>query len=228
MKKILIIEDDKTIVEGLEAAFTFHGFRLLSAGNGEDGFFLLGSEKPDVVILDIMLPGFDGFEICKKIRERDLGIPIIMLTAKSRESDKLRGFEVGADDYVTKPFSARELIARVNAVLKRSGVRVKEVRGQVVTVGDVSVNFDNFTVVRDGEELSLSPKEYEILKLLMDNPEVVISRNRIIDDIWGEEYYPNPKTIDNFILKLRNKIEEDSKHPRHILAVHGIGYKFKF
>lgn len=228
MKKILIIEDDRTIVEGLEAAFTFHGFTLLSAGNGEDGFFLLGSEKPDVVILDVMLPGFDGFEICKKIRERDRRIPIIMLTAKGGESDKLRGFETGADDYVTKPFSARELIARVNAVLKRSGVPAKEKQKQVFTVGKVSVNFDNFTVARDGKELSLSLKEYEILKLLMDNPDTVISRNRIIDDIWGEEYYPNPKTIDNFILKLRNKIEEDPKNPRHILAVHGVGYKFKF
>jgi len=228
MRKILIIEDDKTIVEGLEAAFTFHGFTLLSAGNGEDGFFLLGSEKPDVVILDVMLPGFDGFEICKKIRERDRRIPIIMLTAKGGESDKLRGFETGADDYVTKPFSARELIARVNAVLKRSGVPVKEEQKQVFTVGNVSVNFDNFTVARDGKELSLSPKEYEILRLLMDNPDTVISRDRIIDDIWGEDYYPNPKTIDNFILKLRNKIEEDPRDPRHILAVHGVGYKFKF
>jgi len=228
MRKILIIEDDKTIVEGLEAAFTFHGFTLLSAGNGEDGFFLLGSEKPDVVILDVMLPGFDGFEICKKIRERDRRIPIIMLTAKGGESDKLRGFETGADDYVTKPFSARELIARVNAVLKRSGVPVKEEQKQVFTVGNVSVNFDNFTVKREGEELSLSLKEYEILRLLMDNPDTVISRDRIIDDIWGEDYYPNPKTIDNFILKLRNKIEEDPRDPRHILAVHGVGYKFKF
>jgi len=188
----------------------------------------LGSEKPDVVILDVMLPGFDGFEICKKIRERDRRIPIIMLTAKGGESDKLRGFETGADDYVTKPFSARELIARVNAVLKRSGVPVKEEQKQVFTVGNVSVNFDNFTVKREGEELSLSLKEYEILRLLMDNPDTVISRDRIIDDIWGEDYYPNPKTIDNFILKLRNKIEEDPRDPRHILAVHGVGYKFKF
>jgi len=228
MRKILIIEDDKTIVEGLEAAFTFHGFTLLSAGNGEDGFFLLGSEKPDVVILDVMLPGFDGFEICKKIRERDRRIPIIMLTAKGGESDKLRGFETGADDYVTKPFSARELIARVNAVLKRSGVPVKEKQKQVFTVGNVSVNFDNFTVKREGEESSLSLKEYEILKLLMGNSDTVISRNRIIDDIWGEDYDPNPKTIDNFILKLRNKIEEDPRDPRHIITVHGVGYKFKF
>jgi DNA-binding response OmpR family regulator len=228
MKKILIIEDDKTIVEGLKAAFEFHGFSFLSAGNAEDGFFLLGSEKPDIVILDIMLPGHDGFEICKKIRERDQEVPVIMLTAKSRESDKLRGFETGADDYVTKPFSARELIARVNAVLKRSGTPVTDKQAQTVTVGSVAVNFDNFTVVREGEEMSLSPKEYEILKLLVENPDTVISRHRIIDDIWGEDYYPNPKTIDNFILKLRNKIEEDPRNPRHILAVHGVGYKFKF
>ena len=125
MKKIVIIEDDKTIVEGLEAAFKFHGFSLLSADNAEDGFYLLGSQKPDLVILDIMLPGHDGFEICKKIREQDQQIPIIMLTARGQESDKLRGFELGADDYVTKPFSARELIARINAILKRSEVEKK-------------------------------------------------------------------------------------------------------
>lgn len=227
MIKILIIEDDKTIVEGLEAAFKFHGFSLLSADNGEDGFFLLGSEKPDLVILDIMLPGHDGFEICKKIREHDRDIPVIMLTAKGQESDKLRGFELGADDYVTKPFSARELIARVNARLKRSGVQPKDKK--IVHVGNVTINFTNFTVTRGGEdiEMHLSPKEYEILKLLVENPDTVISRNRIIDDIWGDEYYPNPKTIDNFILKLRNKIEEDPRNPRHIQTVHGVGYKFR-
>jgi len=228
MKKILIIEDDKTIVEGLKAAFEFHGFSLLSAGNAEDGFFLLGSEKPDIVILDIMLPGFDGFEICQKIRKRDQQIPIIMLTAKSREDDKLRGFGLGVDDYITKPFSARELIARIEAILKRSGSPVKDKLAQVVTVGNVTIHFGNFTVTRGGVEMSLSPGEYEILKLLVENPDIVISRHRIIDDIWGEDYYPNPKTIDNFILKLRNKIEEDPKVPRHILAVHGVGYKFKF
>ncbi|MCP5103097.1 MAG: response regulator transcription factor [bacterium] len=225
MKRILIIEDDKTIVEGLEAAFTFHGFSLLSADNGADGIYLLGSEKPDVVILDVMLPGVDGYEICKRIRMRDRQIPIIMLTAKGREDDKLKGFETGADDYLTKPFSARELIARVNALLKRSGIPVAD--KQVVRIGEVTVNFTNFTVNKGGRETSLSLKEYEILKLLVDNPDVVISRHRIIDDIWGEDYYPNPKTIDNFILKLRNKVEKDPKNPRHILAVHGVGYKFK-
>lgn len=228
MKKILLIEDDNTIVEGLTAAFKFHGFTLFSAGNGEDGFYLLGTEKPDLVILDIMLPGHDGFEICRKIRELDRRTPVIMLTAKSRENDKIQGFESGADDYVTKPFSARELIARVNAILKRSAPAPGDNRARPITVGKVTVDFSNFVITGDGTELPLSPRESQILKLLMENPGIVISRHRIIDDVWGEEYYPNPKTIDNFILKLRGKIEEDPKNPGHILAVHGVGYKFKF
>lgn len=226
MRKILIIEDDKTIIQGLEAAFTFHGFELLSAGNSDDGLFLLGSEKPELVILDVMLPGHDGFEILEKIRQQDPHLPIIMLTARSREEDKLRGFELGADDYVTKPFSAKELIARITALFKRTGGERKD--KQSLKIGQVTVNFTNFTITRDGEELPLSPKEYEILKLLTDNPDRVIRRLDIIDKVWGDDYFPNPKTIDNFILKLRNKIEETPKAPNHILTVHGVGYKFKF
>jgi DNA-binding response OmpR family regulator len=225
MKKILIIEDDLTIVKGLETAFKFHGFDVLAADSSEKGLPLFQQEKPDLVILDIMLPGLDGFEACKKIREQDRQTPIIMLTAKSQESDKLLGFELGADDYVTKPFSAKELIARVKAVLKRtSHVPTQK---QTVTIGSAVVNFDNFTVSKGGEECSLSPKEHAILKLFVDHPDTVISRSRIIDEVWGDEYFPSPKTIDNFVVKLRSKIEDNPKKPRYILTVHGAGYKFK-
>jgi len=230
MKKILIIEDDRTIVEALEDTFKFHGFDVLTAANGKEGYRLLVEQNPDLIILDIMLPGLDGFDICKKIRDEGQHIPIIMLTAKSQESDKLLGFELGADDYVTKPFSVKELVARVNAILKRSmGINQshEDKKGKIVKVGKVEINFKNFTIVREGIEYPLSPKECEILKLLVGHPNEVIDRNRIIDVVWGDEYFPSPRTIDNFILKLRSKIEEDPRNPVHLLTVHGAGYKFR-
>ena len=148
-----------------------------------------------------------------------------MLTAKSQESDKLLGFELGADDYVTKPFSAKELIARVKAVLKRSSIKTPVKRE--VQIGSTVVNLDNFTVCKGGTEYSLSPKEHAILELFIRLPDTVVSRSRIIDEVWGDEYFPSPKTIDNFIVKLRGKIEDNPRKPRHILTVHGAGYKFK-
>jgi two-component system phosphate regulon response regulator PhoB len=225
LKKILIIEDDITIVRGLEAAFRFHGFDLLTAGEGAAGLTLLQSKKPDLIILDIMLPGLDGFATCKKIREFNENIPIIILSAKTRESDKLLGFELGADDYVTKPFSTKELIARIQANLKRLEKNNPDMNE--VNVGNITINFNNFTLTKEGEECSLSPKEHDILKLFIEKPEQVISRDRIIDIVWGDDYFPTPKTVDNFIRKLRAKIENDPKKPRHILTVHGAGYKFK-
>jgi len=231
MTKLLIIEDDRAIIEGLSNALVFHGYDVFTAGSSEEGWKVFEEKKPDLVILDIMLPGVDGFGMCKKIRSYDQRVPIIMLTARSQESDRLLGFELGADDYVTKPFSARELIARVKAVLKRTSpctpVHGKEGE-HIVVVGNATINFVNFTVCRGGIEFPLSPKEQSILKLLVGNPDAVISRSRIIDEVWGEEYFPSPKTIDNFVVKLRGKIEEDVKSPRHILTVHGVGYKFKY
>jgi len=226
MNKILIIEDDPTIVEGLESAFKFYEFKVLHAENSECGMPLIKQEKPHLVLLDIMLPGLDGFETCKKIRELYPHLPIIMLTAKNYESDKLLGFELGADDYVTKPFSAKELIARIKAVLKR--ISKGRPSSGTVFIGNTRVNFDNFTIYKDKREMALSPKEHAILKLFVRHPDTVISRSRIIDEVWGEEYFPSPKTIDNFVVKLRGKIEENPKKPIHILTVHGAGYKFKF
>lgn len=230
MNKILVIEDDQTIAAALADTFKFHDFEVLTAVDGKQGYRQVVAWNPDLIILDIMLPGLDGFDICKKIRKQDQYIPIIMLTARSQESDRLLGFELGADDYVTKPFSVKELVARVKAVLKRSNPKnriQREKEDQLVTVGKAIINFKHFTITREGVEYSLSPKEYEILKLLVEHPGEVIDRNRIIDVVWGDEYFPSPRTIDNFILKLRNKVEEDSKKPVHILTVHGAGYKLK-
>jgi DNA-binding response OmpR family regulator len=223
MSKILIIEDDETIVEGLADTLQFHEFDVVTAGTGKQGIALFQKQEPDLIILDIMLPGVDGFEVCKKIKQSNKEIPIIMLTAKSQESDKLLGFELGADDYVTKPFSVKELVARVKAVLKRSKKSAK--KEDSVRVGEAEINFKNFTITKGGIEYSLSPKEHEILKLLISHPDEVIDRNRMIDVVWGDEYFPSPRTIDNFILKLRTKIEKDPKNPEYILTVHGAGYK---
>ncbi len=227
MAKILIIEDDPTIVDGLQDTLEFHDYSVTVAGNGKEGIQRFREDGPDLVILDIMLPGVDGFEVCKKLKQLDVEVPVIMLTAKSQESDKLLGFELGADDYVTKPFSLKELVARVKVALKRGGKSMHKEETALITVGAAQINFKNFLVTRGGEEFPLSPKELEILKLLVENPGEVIDRNRIIDVVWGDEYYPSPRTIDNFILKLRTKIEPDPKAPVHLLTVHGAGYKFK-
>jgi len=225
MKKILLVEDDPTIVEALTSALTFHDYQVTSAGSSEDGYGRFVSEKPDLLILDINLPGADGFELCRKIRKEDPAVPIILLTARVQESDKLLGFELGADDYVTKPFSAKELIARIGAVLKRSESRPAE-RGQApLMIGKAEILLDHFLVKRGSEEFSLSPKEHHILALFLEQPGKVISRDEIIDQVWGDEYFPSPKTVDNFIVKLRNKIEDDPKKPKHILTLHGAGYK---
>ncbi len=225
MAKILIIEDDKTILEGITDTLQFHGYEALTAANGRQGLELLHSQKPDLVILDIMLPDHDGFEICKRIRQDNRRLPIIMLTARSQESDKLLGFELGADDYVTKPFSLKELIARVKAVLKRSGEKAET--PEAVGIGQAEIHLKNFEIKKGNRLFQLSPKECHILKLLLEHPDEVIDRDRIIDEVWGDDYYPSPRTIDNFILKLRNKIEPDPKNPVHILTVHGAGYKLK-
>ncbi len=232
MKKILVIEDDLTIIEALEDTFRFHDFDVVTAGDGKEGLALFIEHQPDIIILDVMLPRLDGFEICKKIRQENPLVPIIMLTARSQESDKLLGFELGADAYVTKPFSVKVLVAQVQAILKRSDGNNKEEtpkkeKNESVTIGKAIVHFESFTIIQDNKEYALSPKEIEILKLFVSFPNKVIDRNMIIDKVWGDEYFPSPRTIDNFILKLRNKIEEDPRNPLHILTVHGAGYKFK-
>lgn len=226
MEKILIIEDDKTIANELEDTFTFLNFEVSLATNAKEGYQKIQTEAPDLIILDIMLPDHDGYEVCRKIRGQDSNIPIIMLTAKSQESDKLLGFELGADDYVTKPFSVKELAARVKAVLKRRESSQAPVI-ETINIGEIQFNPVNFELNINGEIHPLSPKECEILKLFIQNPNQVINRDRIIDEIWGDEYFPSPRTIDNFILKLRGKLEKDPKQPKHIETVHGAGYRFK-
>ncbi len=224
MAEILLIEDDPLLVEGLLNAFTFHGHHLRVAGDGVSGVESAREHPPELVLLDVMLPGPDGFEVCRRLRAGRPDLPVIFLTARGPESDRLLGFAAGGDDYVTKPFSVAELLARVSALLRRSK---KTLPGGTVRVEGVVVDLDGYTVRRGEKETPLTPKERDILALLACSPDRAFSRDEIIDRVWGDEYSPTPKTVDNFILKLRALIEEDPREPRHLLAVHGRGYKFR-
>jgi DNA-binding response OmpR family regulator len=221
---ILLIEDEPDIVMGLSDALEFEGFRALCARTGGEGIDLCKSERPDCVLLDLMLPDINGYAVCEAIRALDPRVPLIMLTAKTQETDKIRGLEVGADDYVTKPFSIGELLARIRAIFRRiarSGAALNE----EFAVGAVRVNPARQLVIRGRKELLITFYEMELLKLLYERRGEPVSRDEILDKIWGVEAFPTNRTVDNFVAKLRKKIEEDPSAPRHILTVYGTGYK---
>ena len=223
-KTILIIEDEPHIVMGLRDALEFEGFGVMSAGKGKDGIQLARAENPDAVILDLMLPDVNGYAVCEELRRISPFMPIIMLTARSQETDKIRGLEAGADDYVTKPFSVAELLARIKAIFRRlhkSGVGGEE----EVKIGEATVNLKKHTLTRSRKTLPLTFYEVELIKLLFERAEQPVSRDEILDKIWGIEAYPSNRTVDNFIVKLRKKIEESPDKPEHILTVYGYGYK---
>lgn len=222
MLKILIVEDEKDMARGLRDILEYEGYEVISAENGKDGLAAV-REDPDCIILDLMLPDLTGYTVCEEIRRQKRNIPILMLTAKAQDYDKIRGFEVGADDYLTKPFSVGELLARVMALLRRSGQYALET--EVVKVGSSTVDVKHFTVRRGNKEHSLSHYEVELFKLLFANANQPVSRDEILDKVWGTDNYPTNRTVDNFIVKLRKKIEEDYKNPKHILTIYGVGYK---
>jgi two-component system alkaline phosphatase synthesis response regulator PhoP len=224
-EKILIIEDEEDLVKGLKLNLAGEGYELTWAYDGQEGLRKALEERPDLIILDIMLPKMDGLEVCREIRQKNMNIPIIMLTAKGGEVDKVVGLEVGADDYITKPFSIRELLARVKAHLrreKREGKRIPD----VYSFGDVEVDFSHFKVRRKGKEVDLTSLEVEILKYFVAHRGEVVTREALLDKIWGYERFPTTRTIDNHILKLRKKVEEDPAHPKYIFSVYGAGYRF--
>ena len=224
-KKILIIEDEEDLVKGLKLNLSDEGYEVDFALNGREGLRKILQETPDLIILDIMLPEMDGLEVCRELRKQNIGIPIIMLTAKGEEIDKVVGLEIGADDYITKPFSIRELLARIKAHLRRAEREEKAVP-KVYSFGDVEIDFARFKVRRKGKALDLTSIEMEILKYFIAHRGEVAARNDLLDKIWGYENYPTTRTIDNHILKLRKKIEEDPAHPKYILSVYGGGYRF--
>lgn len=224
-KKILIIEDEEDLVKGLKLNLADEEYDVDWASNGLEGLRKALQETPDLIILDIMLPEKGGLEICRELRQKNIGIPIIMLTAKGEEIDKVVGLEIGADDYITKPFSVRELLARLKAHLRRAD-REANTLPKMYSFGDVEIDFAHFKARRKGKELDLTSTEMDILKYLIAHRGEVVTRDDLLDKIWGYDSYPTTRTIDNHILKLRKKIEEDPAHPKCILSVYGGGYRF--
>jgi DNA-binding response OmpR family regulator len=226
MDRLLIVEDEVALAEGLKDNFEYEGFEVLVATDGETGLHMALAEKLDIIILDIMLPKKSGFDVCKELRARGKQTPIIMLTARTEELDRVLGLELGADDYVPKPFSTRELIARVKAVLRRSRDK-KEKETNMYDFGKIKVDFEHYIAYdRDDKQIGMTYKEFEILKFFMLNKARTVSRDELLDKVWGYEIYPTSRTVDNHIVKLRKKIEDDPESPRHILTVYGIGYKY--
>jgi len=219
---ILVIEDDPAIRLGLKKSLGFEGYTVLDAPDGERGLELIFQRSPDLVVLDLMLPKLNGFEVCRTIRKHDATLPVLILSAKEQEMDKLMGFDLGADDYITKPFSTRELLARIKAALRRAA----PVEGEVFVHGNLRVDFPGQRVEIDGQPVEVSNREFRLLRYLIENRGRVLSRDQILNKVWGYDYEGTARTIDNFINKLRSKIEADPTRPDVILTVRGVGYKF--
>lgn len=222
MARILIIEDEPSMRMGLIDNLEFDGYETDSASDGVSGLEKINNGKYDLIILDVMMPKLSGFDVCKKTREAGNKTPIILLTAKGEEIDKVVGLELGADDYITKPFSLRELIARIKAVLRRSGESDQKVES--LKIGRLEIHFNTFNAFENGTEVQMSHREFELLDYLWLHRNQTVSRDSLLKDVWKQEA-TTTRTIDNFILRLRQKIETDPDHPKIILTVHGIGYK---
>jgi DNA-binding response OmpR family regulator len=224
MLKILIVEDEPGMVAGLRDNFEFEGYQVLSAMDGVSGLERALADTPDLVILDVMMPRMSGLDVCKQLKSKRPAIPIIMLTARGQEVDKVVGLELGADDYVTKPFSIRELLARVKAVLRRVE-SVPKGRDRY-TFGDVEVNLQSCQVSRRGRSLDFSSKEFDLLKYFLSHPGEALTRDRLLEEVWGYDKFPTTRTVDAHIVRLRQKLEPKPDDPRFFLTVHGTGYKF--
>ncbi len=223
MARILIIEDEPLMQRGLRDNLEFEGHEVDVRGDGISGYAASLREKYDLIVLDIMLPQMSGFDALRKAREKGIQTPILVLTAKGEEGDKVLGLELGADDYVTKPFSVRELIARINALLRRSVQSGGS--DSIMTLGDIEINFASYTGSKNGKEFTMTPKEYDILKYLWQHRNEAVSRDALLTNVWGYDESVTTRTVDNFILKIRQKIEDDFAHPKIIITIHGTGYK---
>jgi len=222
--KVLIVEDEPDMILGLKDNFEFEGYEVITAPDGMAGLERARAIKPDLIILDIMLPKLSGLEVCKTLRGEGYENPIIMLTARGQEIDKVVGLELGADDYVTKPFSIRELLARVRAILRRTEGKKK--RLERYRFADVDLDFEVYRAKKGDQPLDLSPREFELLRYLIERKGETVSRDRLLEDVWGYESYPSTRTVDTHIAKLRAKIGDSGSEPRFILTIHGSGYKF--
>ena len=224
MKQILIVEDEPNMRLGLKDNLEFEGYEVSLANDGSQGLAAIEKNNYDLILLDVMLPELSGFDVCKIAREKGIDTPIILLTAKGEEIDKVLGLELGADDYITKPFGLRELLARIKAVLRRRPGEAKQLPKQV-QIGKLTVNFASYMASINELPVKMSHKEFEILRYLWDHRNDTVSRYQLLEDIWGYDEQPTTRTVDNFILKLRQKIEKNPEEPQIILTVHGIGYK---
>ena len=226
---ILIIEDEQQINDILAIQLGKEGYKTISAFDGIQGLETALSENPDLILLDVMLPGMDGWEVCKKIREHS-SVPIIMLTAREDEVDKILGLELGADDYITKPYSARELTARIKANLRRSAydIPVTQKQDDVNTInsGDLTINIERYEVSKNGNVIDITLREFELLKFLAMQPDKIFSREKLLENVWGYEYYGDVRTVDVTVRRLREKIEDDPSMPKYIITKRGVGYYF--
>lgn len=224
MKRILIIEDDPAILKGLAIGLREEHYDALQASNGDDGYQMAKKENLDLIILDLMLPGKNGREICQDLRKDGIGTPILILSVKKGEIDKVTLLEIGADDYMTKPFSMRELLARIRALLRRKGEITMDI--EEYSFGAVHVDFKKMEATKVGRTLKLTAREFKLLKFLIQHEREAVSRDMLLDEVWGYESYPDTRTVDNFILSLRKKIETDPAYPKHLLTIPTVGYKF--
>ena len=224
---LLVVEDDTAMARGLAHNLEFEGYRVLTARDAETGLGLLREQDVDLIVLDVMLPGMNGFDLCRALRDKSIDTPVIMLTARGEEIDRVLGLELGADDYITKPFSIRELLARVRAVLRRT--EVPDTALDHFAFGRVELDFQRFEARVEDRPIHLSPKEFALLKFLIQNEGRVVPRSELLDRVWGyddDDSIPSTRTVDNHVAGLRAKLEADPAHPAHLLTVHGVGYKF--
>jgi len=225
MERILIIEDEESILMALEDDLKLEGYKVTGIEDGQQGLSMAKEGGYDLIILDIMLPKMNGFEVCKELRQAGVTIPILILSAKSQEIDKVLGLELGADDYVTKPFSPRELLARVKAILRRA--KQTELGSDVYRFGDIEIDFKKYEAVKNGAPIYLTRLEFALLQFLIKHKSQALSRDTILDEVWGKEVYAYPRTVDTHIAHLRKKIEDDPANPSYLLGIRGIGYKFR-
>jgi len=223
--RILVVEDDQALMLGLQENVRVAGYEVLTAADGPSALAAARDRKPDLILLDVMLPGLSGYEVCRKLREEGVRTPVIMLTARQDEFDKLHGFETGADDYVTKPFSLRELLARIKAVLAR-GERAPATPARYA-FGECVVDTETRTMSRKGKDVPLTRTEFDLLAYFCANEGKALSREKVMNDVWGTQYFGTQRSLDSFVASLRAKIERSPHTPRHLLTVHGVGYKFE-
>ena len=223
-ERILVIEDDRSLREGLTMNLKASGYSVATAGDGDEGLRAAFDESPDLILLDLMLPKMNGLEILQELRQRQLQTPVLILSARDRLPDKLEGFGLGADDYITKPFDLRELLARIDAALRRKRLQARNL--QPASFHDVTIDFQARTVVRAGGEVPMTPREFDLLALLARNPHKAFSREQILREVWGYDYEGTTRTVDNFVVSLRQKLEDDPQNPRHLVTVRTVGYRF--